>query len=84
MKHVNFATYPRGNGHVEFTNKVLKTLLTKLANDNRINWDEYLSTMLFSCKIAYKVITGVYTMSIIVWITSINAHKVHHSNCWWR
>jgi hypothetical protein len=49
--------YPRGNGHVEFTNKVLGTFLTKLISDNKTNWDEDLSTMLFSYKIASKVAT---------------------------
>jgi hypothetical protein len=31
--------------------------LTKLISDNIINWDEHLSTMLFSYIIAYKVAT---------------------------
>ncbi len=33
-------------------------LLTKLVNENRNNWDEHLSTILFSYKIAFKVGTG--------------------------
>ncbi len=49
--------YPRGNGQVEFTNKVLGTFFTKLINGNKTNWDEDLSTMLFSYKIASKVAT---------------------------
>jgi hypothetical protein len=43
---------------VKSTNKVLGTLLTKLVSENKIDWDENLSTMLFSYKIAYKVVTG--------------------------
>jgi hypothetical protein len=36
MKHVSSTTYyPQGNGHVEFTKKVLGTLLTKLVSENR-------------------------------------------------
>jgi len=31
--------------------------LTKLVSDNRINWDEHLSILLFSYKIAYKITT---------------------------
>ncbi len=42
---------------VKSTNKVLGTLLIKLVSENRIDWDEHLSTMLFSYKIAYKVVT---------------------------
>jgi hypothetical protein len=26
----------------------------------------------------------VYTISINVWITSIDAHRVHSFNCWWK
>jgi len=58
LKHVSFATYyPQGNGQAESINKVLGTLLTKLVSENRTDWDEHLSTMLFSYKIAYKVAT---------------------------
>ncbi len=32
--------------------------MTKLVSDIRIDWDEHLSTMLFSYKTTYKVITG--------------------------
>jgi len=42
---------------VKSTNKVLGTLLTKLVNENRTNWDGHLSIMLFSYIIAYKVAT---------------------------
>ena len=49
--------YPQGDGKIEFTNKVLGTLLTKLVSENKTNWDEHLSTMLFSYITAYKVIT---------------------------
>jgi hypothetical protein len=35
--------------------------LTKLVNENKTNWDEHLSTLLFSYKIAYKVTTW-YTL----------------------
>jgi hypothetical protein len=49
--------YPQGNGQVEYTNKVLGTLLTKLVSENKTDQDEHLSTMLFSYKTAYKVTT---------------------------
>ncbi len=32
--------------------------MTKLINDNKTNWDEHLSTMLFSYKTTYKVAIG--------------------------
>ncbi len=43
LKHVSSTTYyPQGNGQVESTNKVLRTLLTKLVSENKTNWDEHL------------------------------------------
>jgi hypothetical protein len=55
---VSFTTYyPQGNGQVESTNKVLRTLSTKLVSENITYWDKHLFTMLFSYKIAYKVTT---------------------------
>ncbi len=58
MKHVSSRTqYPQGNGQVKSTNKVLETLLTKLVNENKTDWDEHLSIILFSYRIAYKVAT---------------------------
>ncbi len=49
LKHVNFTTYyTQGNGQDESTNKLLGTLLTKLVSENKTDWDEHLSIMLFS------------------------------------
>jgi hypothetical protein len=51
LKHVNSTTYyPQGNEQVDFINKVLGTILTKLVDENKTDWDEHLSTMLFSYK----------------------------------
>jgi hypothetical protein len=56
---VNSTTYyPQGNGQVESINKILGTLLTKLVNDNRTNWGEHLSIVLFSYRTVYKVSIG--------------------------
>jgi hypothetical protein len=58
MKHVSSTTYcPQGNGQGKSTNKVLGTLLIKLVGENRIDWDEHLSKVLFSYITAYKVAT---------------------------
>jgi hypothetical protein len=37
---------------------VFGTLLTKLVNENRTNWDEHLSIMLISYRIPYKATIG--------------------------
>jgi hypothetical protein len=47
--------YYQGNEQVKFTNKVLRTLMTKLGSENRTNWDDHLPKVLFSYKIAYKI-----------------------------
>jgi hypothetical protein len=36
---------------------ILRTLLTKLVSENRTNWDEHLSTMLFSYKTTREIAT---------------------------
>jgi hypothetical protein len=57
MKHVSSTTYYlQGNRQAESTNKVLGTLLAKLVSENKIDWDEHLSIVLFSYRIVYKVV----------------------------
>ncbi len=58
LKHLGSTTYyPQGNGQSKSTNKVLGTLLTKLVSENKTNWDEHLSIVLFSYITAYKIAT---------------------------
>ncbi len=67
MKYVSSTTYYlQGNGQAKSINKVLRTLLTKLVNENKIDWDEHMSTVLFSYKTTYKVATW-YTPYQIVY-----------------
>jgi hypothetical protein len=40
------------------TNKVLKTLFTKLVGESKTNWDEHLPIVLFSYETTYKVAIG--------------------------
>jgi hypothetical protein len=44
---------------------VLGTLLTKLVNENRTNWDEHMFTLLFSYRIIYKVAIGYTTYQLV-------------------
>jgi hypothetical protein len=56
VRHTNSTIYyPQGNGQVKSTNKVFGILFTKLVNENQNNWDEHLSTILFSYWISFKV-----------------------------
>ncbi len=69
---MNFTTYyPQENGQAKFTNKVFGTLLTKLVSENRTNWDEHLSTMLFSYKIAYKAATRYTPYQLVYGLHSV-------------
>ncbi len=59
LRHTNsIVYYPQGNGQAKSTNKVFGILLTKLVNENRNDWDEHLSTILFSYWTTYKVGTN--------------------------
>jgi hypothetical protein len=56
LKHTNSTIYyPQGNGQVESINKVFSTLLMKLVNENPNDWDEHMSTFLFSYITIFKV-----------------------------
>jgi hypothetical protein len=50
---------------------VLGILLTKLVSENRIDWDEHLSTMLFSYKAAYKVAIGYTPYQLVYGLRSL-------------
>jgi hypothetical protein len=66
FKHVSFTTYyPQGNGQAKSTNKIISRLLTKLVNEKKVDWDEHLSTILFSYKIAHKVATSYITYQLV-------------------
>jgi len=49
--------YPQGNGHAESTNKVIGSLLTKLLNENHIDWDEHLHTILYAYGTTFRITT---------------------------
>ncbi len=58
MKHVSSTTYyPQRNRYIESINKVFGTLLTRLVSENRTNWVEHLSIVLFLYRFAYKIAT---------------------------
>ena len=49
--------YPRANGQVEVTNRILGTILTKTVADNRRDWDERLFEALWAYRTTFKVTT---------------------------
>jgi hypothetical protein len=59
LKHVSSTTYyPQGNGQIESIDKISGRLLTKLVKKKRTNYDEHMSTILFSYRATYKVATS--------------------------
>jgi hypothetical protein len=58
--------YPQGNGQVKSMNKIIGSLLTKLVNENRTNWDEHLHTVLYVYHTTFKV-TAIHTSFQLVY-----------------
>ena len=57
--------YPQANGQAESTNKVFKTVLTKMVNANHTDWDTKLHTALWAYQTAYKVTTKHTPFSLV-------------------
>ena len=72
LRHTTSTTYyPQSNGQAESTNKVIVTMLQKLVNDNRTDWDIQLYTVLFSYRTAYKVATGHSPFELVYGLLSL-------------
>jgi len=57
--HTSSTTYYlHGNGQAKSTNKVIGLLLTKLVNENHMDWDEHLHIVLFTYRTTFKVGTS--------------------------
>jgi hypothetical protein len=46
--------YPQGNGLAESTNKTLQTILRKIVETNRTDWDQKLHSALWAYRTSYK------------------------------
>ena len=46
--------YPQANGLAESTNKTLQTILKKIVNENRTDWDQKLQSALWAYRTSYK------------------------------
>ena len=47
--------YPQANGLAESTNKILQTILKKIMNENRMDWDTKLHSALWAYQTSYKI-----------------------------
>ena len=50
--------YPRGNGQLESTNKILSGILTKICEVKRTDWESKLHAALWAYRTAYKTSAG--------------------------
>ena len=53
----SIAYYPQANGLAESTNKTLQTILKKIVNENRTDWDKKLNSALWAYQTSYKHIS---------------------------
>jgi hypothetical protein len=61
---------------VEFTNKVFWTLFSKLVNENWSDWDEHMSTILFSYTNAFKVGSGHIPFQVVYKLHPFVIHEI--------
>ena len=58
--------HPQENGTIKAFNKVLENALTKVCNVRRDDWDQKVSTVLWTFRTTCKLITG-YTPFLLVY-----------------
>ncbi|MCO5593694.1 hypothetical protein L7F22_047711 [Adiantum nelumboides] len=57
--------YSQCNGQAESSNKTIKTILTKIVQNEPHNWDEQLHTALWAYRIAYNVTIGMTPFQMV-------------------
>ena len=64
--HKTSAPYhPQANGQAESTNKGLYTILTKIVNENKSDWDQKLHSTLWTYRVAYKNVFGTTPLNMV-------------------
>ncbi|MCO5588022.1 hypothetical protein L7F22_041976 [Adiantum nelumboides] len=70
--HQKSAPYhPQANGQAESTNKILVTVLTKIVNESRADWDQKLHLALWAYRVAYKTSIGTTPFNMVYGIQAI-------------
>ena len=47
--------HSQSNGQIESTNKILKTVLTKIVSESKMDWDLKLHSVVWAYQLAYKI-----------------------------
>ncbi|MCO5567507.1 hypothetical protein L7F22_021201 [Adiantum nelumboides] len=63
--------HPQANGQAESTNKILVTVLTKIVNESRADWDQKLHSALWAYRVAYKTSIGTTPFNMVYGIRAI-------------
>ena len=70
--HKKLAPYhPQANGQAKSTNKILGTILTKIFNDKRFDWELKLNVALWTYRVAYKTSIGTTPFNIVYGLDAI-------------
>jgi hypothetical protein len=69
------STFYQGNGYAKSTKKVINTLITKLVNESKTNWDEHLPIVFFHIEYCTRY-HRVYPILASLRTTSIHANKL--------
>lgn len=70
--HKKTAPYhPQANRQAESTNKVLCTVLTKIVNDNRFDWDQKLHSAIWAYRVAYKTVLGTTPFNMVFGLNTV-------------
>ncbi|MCO5560185.1 hypothetical protein L7F22_013793 [Adiantum nelumboides] len=64
--------HPQANGQAESTNKILVTILTKIVNESRADWDQKLHSALWAYRVAYKTSIGTTPFNMVYGIQAIS------------
>ncbi|MCO5577836.1 hypothetical protein L7F22_049587 [Adiantum nelumboides] len=70
--HQKLAPYhPQANGQAESTSKILVTVLSKIVNESRVDWDQKLHSALWAYRVAYKISIGTTPFNMVYGIQAI-------------
>ncbi len=80
LRHISsIVYYPQGNEQAKFINNFFGILFTKPVNENWNDWDEHLSTILFSYRGAFKVGTSHTPFQLIYGLHPLLLSKLRHN-----
>ncbi|MCO5568771.1 hypothetical protein L7F22_022471 [Adiantum nelumboides] len=63
--------HPQANGQAKSTNKILVTILTKIVNDLRADWDQKLHLAIWAYRVAFKTSIGTTPFNMVYGIHAI-------------